>query len=279
MTMEGVGKGYTTEQSSVLAVKAGADILLKPSDPTVAIDAVVAAVERGEISRARIDSSVRHVLELKVRSGVSTNRMVSLETLRDVVGSPEHRATAASIAQRSITLLRDRDTLIPMAGADTGRILVVRYAPETEIKAGRSFDTAIRSARSGRARRLDMARIGPGATRDLLDSLDRMATAAGTVIVTAYVRRVEGAGRAAVPAQVASWIEALAKRKRVIVVAFGNPYMIGQFPSVSTYLAAYGVSDDLERSAVAALLGQARITGTAPISLPGVFRVGDGLKR
>ena len=65
MTMEGIGKGYTTEQSSVLAVKAGADILLKPTDATRAINAVVAAVERGELSRARIDSAARHVLELE----------------------------------------------------------------------------------------------------------------------------------------------------------------------------------------------------------------------
>ena len=54
MTMEGVGKGYTVVESSVLAVKAGADIILKPSDPPVAIDAVMAAVQRGEISAARI---------------------------------------------------------------------------------------------------------------------------------------------------------------------------------------------------------------------------------
>src|SRR5215471_11019764 len=79
MTMEGVGKGYTTEQSSVLAVKAGADILLKPSDPTRAINAVVAAVQKGEISRARIDSAVRHVLELKVRSGAVASPIISLE--------------------------------------------------------------------------------------------------------------------------------------------------------------------------------------------------------
>ncbi|HEY9230365.1 MAG TPA: glycoside hydrolase family 3 protein, partial [Gemmatimonadaceae bacterium] len=255
MTMEGVGKGYTTEQSSVLAVKAGADILLKPSDPTVAIAAVVAAVERGEISRAKIDSAARAVLELKVRSGIATNPIASLERLREVVGSPEHRATAASIAQRSITLLRDRDNQIPVAAANNDRMLVVRYAPETEIKAGRAFDASIRSAR-GRGTRTDVARIGPGATRDLLDSLGRMADAANTVIVTAYVRRVEGAGRPSVPAPIAQWIEGVAKRRRVIVVAFGNPYMIGQFPSVGTYLAAYGVSDDLERAAVSALTGK-----------------------
>jgi beta-N-acetylhexosaminidase len=278
MTMEGVGKGYTVEQSSVLAVKAGADILLKPSDPTRAIDAVVAAVEHGEISRARIDSSVRHILELKVRSGVATNRFVSLEALREVVGSSAHRRLAADVAQRSITLLRDRQNLVPMSAADTGSLLVVRYAPETELKAGRSFEADLRTAREG-ARATTFARIAPGATNDLLDSLNRQASRASTVIVTAYVRRVEGAGRASVPLPIANWIEGLAKRQRVIVVAFGNPYMIGQFPSVSSYLAAYGVGDDLEHATVKALFGRAPITGTSPISLPGVFKAGDGLRR
>jgi beta-N-acetylhexosaminidase len=65
----------------------------------------------------------------------------------------------------------------------------------------------------------------------------------------------------------------------VIVVAFGNPYLIGQFPSVGSYLAAYGVSDDLERATVAALFGRAKITGRAPISLPGVFKAGDGIQK
>jgi beta-N-acetylhexosaminidase len=278
MTMEGVGKGYTTEQSSVLAVKAGADILLKPSDPVRAINAVVAAVERGEISRDRIDRSARAVLELKARSGAAAQPMVSLEHLRDVVGSPEHHAIAARIAQRSLTLLRDRDSLVPMT-ADSGRMLVIRYAPETEIKAGRSFESSLRVSRAGRGRRTEIARIGPGATRDVLDSLDRAADAARIVVVTAYVRRVEGSGRVAVPANVATWIDALSRRRPVIVVAFGNPYLIGQFPSVGSYLAAYGVSDDLERAAVAALFGRAPITGRAPISLPGVFRAGDGLQR
>ena len=116
-------------------------------------------------------------------------------------------------------------------------------------------------------------------TRDLLDSLDRVASRASTVIVEAYVRRVEGSGRVAVPEPIANWIETVAKRQRVIVVAFGNPYMIGQFPSVGSYLMAYGVNDDLERASVNALFGRARITGTAPISLPGVFKAGDGLRR
>jgi hypothetical protein len=39
------------------------------------------------------------------------------------------------------------------------------------------------------------------------------------------------------------------------------------------------VGDALERAAAAAVLGRAAITGTAPVSLPGFFRRGDGIKR
>ena len=279
MTMEGVGKGYTTEQSSVLAVKAGADILLKPTDPTRAIDAVVAAVERGEISRARIDSAARHVLELKARTGLAANRDRVARALRDVVGSPEHRARAASIARR-----RSRCCAIATTSFRSRRIAGARSSSDMRrrrrSKPGAS--SRRRCERRGQSRRPEgqtIARIGPTATRDLLDSVARMADAASTVIVTAYVRRVEGEGRVAVPQPIAKWIDELATRRRVIVVAFGNPYLIGQFPNVGSYLAAYGVSDDLERAAAAALLGRAPITGRAPISLPGVFKAGDGLRR
>ena len=276
MTMQGIGKGYTTEESSVLAVKAGADILLKPTNPTQAIDGVVAAVERGEISRARIDSAARRVLELKARVGLSLASQVSLTSLRDIVGAPDHRATASRIARGAITLLRDRDALVPVRAR--GGALVVEYAPETEIRAGRIFGASVRSGRVPNGE-TQIARIGPGATHDVLDSLGRAADAASLVVIATYVRRVEGEGRFAVPKHIASWIDSVAARKPTIVVSFGNPYLIRQFPSVQSYLVTYGVSDDLERAAVNALFGSAPITGRIPVSLPGFFKIGDGLQR
>ena len=277
MTMEGVGKGYSTEQSSVLAVQAGADILLKPSDPHRAIDAVVAAVERGDISRARIDSSVRRVLTLKARSGVVGQRFVSLDNLREVVGAPEHRALAADVAQRAITLLRDRDSLVPMTMTGS-RVLVVQYMPETELRAGRAFAAALRPA-TGSSSGIRVAKISPSVSLARLDSISRLADQSDRVIVAAYVRRIEGEGRVAIPTFVAAWADSLALRKPTAFVALGNPYLLRQLPNAGTYLVTYGVSDDLERSAAKALTGQAKITGRTPVSLPGYFRAGDGLQR
>jgi hypothetical protein len=41
----------------------------------------------------------------------------------------------------------------------------------------------------------------------------------------------------------------------------------------------YGVGDALERAAAAVVLGRAPVTGTAPVSLPGFFSRGDGIRR
>jgi beta-N-acetylhexosaminidase len=272
MTMEGVGKGYSVEESSVLAVKAGADIILKPSDPTKAIDAVVGAVERGDIPRTHIDSAARHVLELKARTGAAFSPLTDLDALREVVGSPEHRAVAADIARRAVTLLRDNGPLLPISGR---RVEVVQYMPETELRAGKIFGGDIRSAIPG-AR---VFKISPATSVSDLDSVTRQVRGADRVVVAAYVRRIEGEGRPAVPPHIATWIDELARKEKVVAIALGNPYLIRQFPSVQTYLATYGVSDALERAAAAAVLGRASITGTAPVSLPGFFRRGDGMKR
>ena len=47
---------------------------------------------------------------------------------------------------------------------------------------------------------------------------------------------------------------------------------------VTSYVVTYGVGDDLERGAAGALMGDQKITGRTPVSLPGFFKAGDGLQ-
>lgn len=278
MTMDGVGKGYGVEESTVLAVKAGADIILKPSDVPGAINAIVKAVESGDIPRARIEQSARRVLELKARSGVAFQRYTSLDALRDVVGAPAHRATAADIARRAITLLRDRGNALPIADR---RTLVIQYMPETELRAGRIFAAQLRSA----APDMRVVKIGPSASPGLLDSLELMAHESERVLLAAYVRRIEGEGRPSIPAHIAEWMnrviaaDTTSASPHVAMIAFGNPYLIRQVPSVGTYLVTFGVGDALENAAAQAVLGRAAIGGISPVSLPGFFARGDGVQR
>jgi beta-N-acetylhexosaminidase len=274
LTMEAVGEGYTVERSAVLAVQAGADVLVKPSDTRRAIDAVVAAVERGEITPDRIETSVRRILTAKARVGLDRNRTASLDALRLEVGSPEHWAVADRIAQRAVTLIRDSASLVPLARS-AKNIAVITYAPETELKAGRALVAELK-ARAPGARTF---RISQRSGRAELDSIARSVAGADAVVISTHVRTIEGTGRFAVAPIVAQWIDSLATKERVIVIANGNPYVIRQFPRVQSYMVTYGVGDALERAAVRAVLGAEPIGGRAPISLPGFFSRGDGIAR
>ncbi|WP_407682348.1 glycoside hydrolase family 3 N-terminal domain-containing protein [Pseudocalidococcus azoricus] len=67
LVMGAIANRYGANQAPVMAVKAGADILLMPVDPPGAIQAVVEAVEAGEISRQRIEASVTRIFAAKAR--------------------------------------------------------------------------------------------------------------------------------------------------------------------------------------------------------------------
>jgi beta-N-acetylhexosaminidase len=273
LTMEGVGKGYGVEESAVMAVQAGADVLLKPGDIPRAISAVVAAVERGTISRDRIERSVRRTLEMKARLGLHRDRAVDLARLRRVVGAPAHWETARGIAERAVTLLRDRAELIPVP-ADA-RVALVTYAPELEVLAGRALLAELRRLVPSTT----VIRITPRTGQAELDSVARAFAGVDRILVSTHVRTIEGEGRFAIPPQITRWIEGLAARERVVVIANGNPYVIRDFPSVSSYVATYGIDPGLEQAAARAVAGAIPFVGRSPISLPGFFARGDGLQR
>lgn len=275
LSMPAVTKSYSLTDSCVLAVKSGIDMLLDPTDPHGAIDAIVSAVEQEMIPSARIDAAVRRILELKARTGVAAHRFVSLDTVRRVVGSPGHRSLAMDIARRSVTLLRDHDCLV--CGPSSARTLLVNYLPDTELRAGNvMFARMLAGLGSGNLR---LEKIGPTATQARLDLISRAAANVERFIIAMYVRRVEGSGRTAIPPHIAAWIDQLSISSRIAVIAFGNPYLIGQFPQVRTYMVTYGIGDALEHAAAEVLLGEAPVGGRVPISFPGYFKRGDGLTR
>jgi hypothetical protein len=68
----------------------------------------------------------------------------------------------------------------------------------------------------------------------------------------------------------ANWVRDIAPRLKPVVIAVGNPYVIGQFPNIEAYMVTYSVGDAPERAAARGLLG-APITGRSPVGLPGIF--------
>lgn len=70
MEMGAVADNYTAAESAVLALSAGVDLLLMPSDFLTAYEGVLSAVADGTLTEDRINESVLRVLELKDAYGL-----------------------------------------------------------------------------------------------------------------------------------------------------------------------------------------------------------------
>ncbi len=279
MDMRGVLDQYGAVEAVKRAVAAGVDVLIQPLDVSETIDAVVAGVTEGRYTEARLDESVRRILEAKRKMELPEQKLVSLDSLRYVVGDSSHVSMARRIAERSITLVKDSLSQIPLAIPENGKILSVTVARRTDLSAGLAFYGALRE-RSPSLRAEFLGAEDPAAD---YARLERVADSATTVIVSSYVGQNWDAVSASAPQAFASFVQRLgAKGKRPIVVAFGNPYLLQQIPGVSAYVVAWGGFPLSQSAAARALMGVQPISGKLPISIPLASRLvprGTGLAR
>ncbi len=273
MDMGAIVRNYGNTRASVLALKAGADVLLQPlpQDVPAIIDAIVQAVQTGELSEVRLDSSVRKILKAKTAVGLHRLRTVDLNAIPGVLASPEHMALADEAADRSITLVRDRDGLLPLKGGPTVSIV---YADDYDPFTGRSFQRALVAANP----RVRTVLIDGSATPARLDSLYASIDRGAQVLFSPYIRVTANKGDVAVAPTIADFVNRLAASHKLIVTAFGNPYVLRQFPQVGTYVIAWGQWDVSQRAAARALNGQIPITGKLPIAIPPLHQMGEGLQ-
>jgi beta-N-acetylhexosaminidase len=282
---QAVAGNYGTINNSIgiaeackLALGAGADILLMPSDVPAAIDAVVAGVREGRFTQARVDSSVRRVLEIKQRFNLDRRRFVSLDSVRSVVGDTANLAVAALAAQRSITLAKDSLNIVPFVqqSASAPRVLSITIATRTDLPAGATFNAELR--RGFPILRTEL--VNPDDPSPNYARLLAIADSVDVAIVGSYLSTGTNVSSPNAPEPLAQFMRDLAQRHpRMVLVAFGNPYLLQQVPSVSTYLVAWGGFPVSQTAAARALLGLAPIGGRLPITIPPVLPFGAGITR
>ena len=70
MNMGAIAANYTAAEAAVLAIQAGADMILMPEDYAAALDGLTEAVQSGAISMGRLEASVARVLRVKIGAGM-----------------------------------------------------------------------------------------------------------------------------------------------------------------------------------------------------------------
>lgn len=274
MDMSAISRSHDSGAAAVRALEAGADVILMPASVQGAVEGIVEAVRSGRLTEERLDASVLRILETKEDLKLHEDRFVPLDEIVRTVGIPDHTAVADDIARRSITLLKNERGLLPLAGTRSARVMSVSYRRSSDILAGRFFNRVLRDTYP----RLATVELDRDTDAGTYEALLRQARDRALVVVSTYVTAVSYSGSVAIPEELSGFIEGLSRiGVPHVVVSFGNPYLVTEFPDVQSYMLAWNGSEASQRAAAHALLGRVAITGRVPTRIPPLFEIGDGL--
>ena len=248
MEMKAIDDRYRSGEAAVMAVEAGADIVMVLWTPTKQIevfDALLSAVKSGRISQARLDQSVERIL--KSKGTAFDRRFVDVEAVETTVGAEAHKQLAQTIASRAITVVRNRDNLLPL-----------KLEPETSVLILNESPTLLESVKAHHLNTVDASIPEKPEVESLLSQLILQAEDADVVI--AGIMNDE---QAALVQQIS-----VATTTPVIVIALGSPYALRHCPFVSASLAAYDIHDASVSAAVEVIVGAREAQGKLPIQLP-----------
>ena len=100
------------KDAAARAINVGLDMEMAISDPAYAH--LPEALESGAANQQAVDTSVRRVLEAKIRMGLFDAPYVDEDRAREVLADPAHRDVARIAAERSAVLLRNEGGLLPL---------------------------------------------------------------------------------------------------------------------------------------------------------------------
>jgi beta-N-acetylhexosaminidase len=273
MRMQGITDQYGSEEAAVCALEAGADAVLGIEDIDKGFRGVLSAVRSGRLSGERIDASVRRILAAKYWVGLAVRRTVPVDAIFRVVGDPESRRISREISDASVTLLHNEKDLLPLSSL--AKVCVVTVTQEPSPLVGTDLvDELQRHVGSA-----DIVRVSNETGQERFTYIAERLHAVDVLLVGIYIPVVAWRGEARFSEPLERFLSSLDRQgKTVIVVAFGDPYILAKIPETAAVMTPYNGTYLAEESVAKAISGQIATTGKLPVSIPARYPRGWGME-
>ena len=297
LDMAAVTRLYAADigREAVDAFKAGNDVLIIPPDLDAAYHAMLTAVGSGEISRERLESSVRKILQAKASLGLQRDRLVDVNALDKLIRQPENAALAQKISDDAITLVRENGKVLPLKAIKKSaatlpyqtpeetrnRVVAVIFSDDVRLELGRALERQLRTrVPDARIFYVD-PRIAEATSADVLMAVDEAESVVAAVYAVPAPGIRSGGGAVRPTDPTGALLQQILDHSaaKTVVVAVGNPYLAQDFSTIQNYLCTFSTASVSEVSAVKALFGEISIRGHLPVSIPTVAQRGAGIER
>lgn len=220
-------------RASVECIKAGADMLLHPSDADATVEELRSAIGAKHLGERQITVAVSRILHAKANLERRPGAEVDYEG---------HHRLSVQLVERSITLVKDTPGLLPLSEKERGHLM---YAGDT-----------VHGVSPLREYFRDVVPLGGAGQYE-----------GDTLIVALFTSVAAWKGSSGIDESAREYIAELIKRSRKsVVISFGSPYVLRYFNKAGILIAAYEGTGQAQEAVLRCLRGASDFRGRLPVA-------------
>lgn len=253
-------------------INAGIDMILFNKNIDEDYRFIHEAIDNGTLSMKRVDEAVTRILGTKLAQGImNTNGELILLPPKEInLHSAEHQKLAEEVAKKSVTLVKDRDQLLPLTPKKYPhvRLVVLGDSDDGGFKEGGHVTQAFKDALEKEGfkvtlfdrKNLDFHEMFEEGVEDMKKKFD----------LAFYVANVETASNQTTTRL--DWIHLMAadspwymKSIPTVFISTANPYHLYDIPNVSTFINAYTGNQASIDAIMRKVTGKEKFEGKSPV--------------
>lgn len=261
--MAGLSSWHSRAELVPAVIESGCDVFLfTQENPSIDFDLMYRGLREGRLSEERLEQAVTRILALKARLGLhrALRPPIALDELRRVLQSAPHRAVAEEAAAASITLVKDRQRLLPISLEKHRRIVL---ASEGVIGHPTQLRPELHIARLLAERGFEVSDYDPEdppsrEKNDLLIYVLAEESATARAHIYLNWQRIHGGN-------IRDSLRRHWHDLPTLVISLGQPYYLYDAPLIPTYINAYSAIEPVQRAVIAKLLGEQAFIASDPV--------------
>lgn len=259
LNMKAVSLYFPPGELEVRTLEAGADVLLYVENVPVVFRAIHQAVLQGRLTEEDIEAKVRRLLLLKAYLGLTQSPVIATENLLADLWAESLLRPLREAYIRSVTLLQNRQNLLPLGYLGGKRLLYLQIGYERPAPFYRYLTQYCA---------MD-AVILPNPDRFAMDSLTEALNGYTTLIIGLFgLSNNPKKGFGVRPRVLDFLCEVGGKGREMILCVFGNPYALSFFGEETATILAYQEDTLTQWQSANVIFGTSPPMGRLPVPIP-----------
>ena len=271
LNMKGVTNHFPPGEIEVKALQAGNDLLVYVEDVGLAIDSIRQALVENRIEGSQFEFSCKTVLAVKKWAQLDQWTELNTSEIDQMLNTPAARILNRELVAASLTVVRNRDDIIPVKALDQKKIAAVSLGRSSKS----TFQTRVDSYTQ-----VDHYTVPHQSDESEFKKLLAELKAYDLVLLALHNLDQRPQKNYGLTGHVVSFCGNLMAQNETVLTLFGNPYALGKLKGLKNaagIVVAYQESFLTQDLSAQLVFGAIGATGRLPVDIGTTFRAGEGV--